>query len=94
LLTGRSERKLFAYLIQNPLENEKKSDNKNKLNAYVKYSGIAFQMMLIILLSLFGGIKLDEIAGIEFPIFTLTLTILGFTLALYYMIKAFLNNNK
>ncbi|MFH1321533.1 MAG: AtpZ/AtpI family protein [Bacteroidota bacterium] len=60
---------------------------KKLLKDYAKYSALAFQMIAIILLGLFGGIKLDEYLNLEFPAFTLTLTLLGLAFALYYLIK-------
>ena len=57
-------------------------------NSYVKYTGIAFQMIAIILAGVFGGIKLDQvIERIEFPLFTLIFTFLAVCLSIYYTIK-------
>jgi len=44
-------------------------------------------MMAIILLALFAGIKADEFLNLEFPLFTLILTIAGLAAALYYLFK-------
>ena len=44
-------------------------------------------MIAIILAGLFGGIKLDEYLALEFPVFTLTLTMLGLVTALYLLFK-------
>ncbi len=64
---------------------------KNKVNQYLKYSNLAFQMIAIIMVGVFGGIKLDNlIQKIEFPLFTFVLTILGIILAIYYAIKDFM----
>lgn len=70
--------------------NEKKKSLKN----YAKYTSIAFQMLTIILLGVFGGIKLDEWLNLKFPAFTLILTLLSVILAIYYVIKDLLKNNK
>ncbi len=73
------------------------SDQKNKkaLKHYAKYSAIAFQMMAIILIGIFGGMKLDQlITKIEFPIFTVVLSISGVVFATYYSIKDFLKPPK
>jgi len=53
---------------------KKKKDNPLKF--YAKYSSLAFQMIAIILIGAFGGRELDKIVAGEFPIFTVTLTIL------------------
>ena len=60
---------------------------KKPLNVYAKYSTLGFQMIAIILAGLFGGIKLDEYLVLEFPVFTLTLSILGFVIAFYFLFK-------
>ncbi len=56
---------------------EKPKSNPSQLNNYARYSGLAFQMIGIILVGVFGGIKLDEIVKWEFPVFTLVLTLLS-----------------
>lgn len=60
---------------------------KKPLNDYAKYSAIGFQMIAIILAGLFGGMKLDGYLGLEFPVFTLTFTMLGLVIALYLLFK-------
>lgn len=75
------------------MENEetKKSKNwKKPLDNYAKYSGLAFQMIAIILAGVFGGIKLDKYTGLKFPIFTVVLTIVSIVLAIYFAIKDFI----
>ena len=63
---------------------KRKRDN---LQEYAKYSALSFQMVAIILLGAFGGVKLDEILTNDFPLFTVTLTILALVFAMYYFIK-------
>ncbi|MCD4682482.1 MAG: AtpZ/AtpI family protein [Bacteroidales bacterium] len=67
-----------------------KNQKKNSLNNYARYSSIAFQMLLIILIGVFGGIKIDEWLELTFPIFTVTLSILAVVLAIYSVTKEFL----
>ena len=68
--------------------NPKKSkSNPSKLNNYARYSGLAFQMIAIILVGVFGGIKLDEIVKWEFPVFTLVLTLISVIASMYYAVK-------
>ncbi|MFZ4401260.1 MAG: AtpZ/AtpI family protein [Bacteroidales bacterium] len=64
------------------LKNPKKS-----LNDYAKYSSISFQMVAIILIGVFAGVKLDEWMTNKTPIFTLVFTVLAVVLAIYYVIK-------
>ena len=70
-------------------KNQKKSQNKG-LSSYAKYTCIAFQMGIIILVTTWGGIKLDQLAGFEKPVFTIILSLLGVFAAIYTAIKDFL----
>jgi len=49
-------------------------------------------MIAIILVAVFGGIKLDQIVRWEFPVFTLVLTILGVFISMYYAVKDLIRN--
>ncbi len=71
------------------LQNRKKTNKKPKqnLNFYAKYSSLAFQMIIIMLAGVFGGMKLDKLISLEFPVFTIVLTILSVFAALYFAIK-------
>ncbi len=60
---------------------------KKALNAYARYTSIAFQMLAIILVGVFGGRELDRWLELSFPVFTLILTILGVVLAIFTVIK-------
>jgi F0F1-type ATP synthase assembly protein I len=53
---------------------------------------MAFQMIAIILLGVFGGMKLDKLFPAKFPVFTVVLTILGVILSIYYVIKDLLKH--
>ena len=64
-----------------------KNDASNSLKLYSKYSSIAIQMLTIILLGVFGGIKLDEWIGWVFPVFTVILSIFAVFFAIYIVIK-------
>lgn len=57
------------------------------MNDYAKYSSLAFQMIAIILIGVFGGIKLDEYLKLNFPVFTVILSILSVAFSIYYAIK-------
>ena len=74
-----------------PLKKKSPIKQENKgLNDYGKYSGIAFQMVAIIALTTWGGIKLDKLAGFEKPVFTIILSLLGVFAAKYTAIKDFI----
>lgn len=60
---------------------------KNPYHNYVKYSTIAFQMGITLFGFAYGGVKLDEYLNIEFPAFTIFLTLAGLALAMYFTLK-------
>lgn len=55
---------------------------------------MAFQMMVIITAGSLGGLKLDQWLELEFPAFTLSLSVLSVALAVYFAIKDILKINK
>jgi predicted MFS family arabinose efflux permease len=69
--------------------NEQKKANlpKKQPNDYAKYSGMAVQMVAIIVGGVLGGIQLDKWLALKFPAFTLFLTLFSVFLAIYYFIK-------
>ncbi|MCF8235281.1 MAG: AtpZ/AtpI family protein [Bacteroidales bacterium] len=62
-------------------------EKKKLLENYAKYTTIAFQMLVIILAGVFGGIQLDKLMAWEVPVFTLVFSILSVILAIYYVTK-------
>ncbi len=61
---------------------------KDKINVYVKYSGLGFQLIVIVALGAFAGVKLDKHFPVaSFPLFTVVLTFLAIGAALYFMFK-------
>ena len=63
---------------------------KKLLDNYARYSSIAFQMLIIILIGVFGGIKLDQWLGMKFPVFTVILSIASVMLAIYSVTRELL----
>ena len=70
--------------------NKNSNKNKNNLNDYAKYSGIAIQMGVIIFVGVLGGKKIDEYFSLKTPIFTLILSLLSVGFAIYISIKDFI----
>jgi len=70
-------------------ENRKDPENKG-LTEFARYSGIAVQMGVIIFITTWGGIKLDEVAGFSKPVFTIILSLLGVFAAIWVAIKDFI----
>ena len=72
---------------------QKKQAQKNKasgLEKYGRFSGMAFQMIAIILASVWIGTKLDEKLQKENPLFVIFFAILGVFTALYVALKDFI----
>lgn len=70
-------------------KNPKRPLNKG-VRDFARYSGMAFQMIGIILVTTWGGIKLDKLAGFEKPVFTIILSLLGVFAAIYTAVKDFI----
>jgi F0F1-type ATP synthase assembly protein I len=70
-------------------KNRKSPGNKG-IRDFARYSGVAFQMIGIILVTTWGGIKLDKLTGFEKPVFTIILSLLGVFAAIYTVVKDFI----
>jgi F0F1-type ATP synthase assembly protein I len=76
---------------QKPSKKKFPKNQQNKgLRDFGKYSGLAFQMAGIILVAVWGGIKLDKLAGFEKPVFTIILSLLGVFAGIYTAVKDFI----
>lgn len=72
---------------------EKKNLNRpprKGLNDFGRYSGIAFQMIAVILLTTWGGKKLDLLFHFENPTLVIVLSLLGVFAAIYIAVKDFI----
>jgi len=72
-----------------PKKPEKNPENDGPAN-YARYTGLGFQMIVIILITVWGGIKLDDLFLLETPVFTIILSLLGVAAAIYTAIKGFI----
>ena len=75
-------------------ESSKKKNPKNLqskgIKDFARYSGLAFQMIGIILVTAWGGVKIDKLTGWNTPVFTIVLSLLGVFAAIYIAIKDFI----
>lgn len=76
---------------ENPKNPEKKSKS---LNDYARYSNLAFQMIVILGLGVWGGIKIDDWLNLSFPLFTVVLSFAAVLLAIYTGLRDFLHPKK
>ncbi len=56
----------------------------------MRYSGLGFEMIVIMAVGVFAGIKIDRWLSLSFPAFTLVLMILSVVGAIYHAIRKFL----
>lgn len=70
-----------------PDNQPKKNGKKKQPNAFIKYSSMATQMAIIIVVFALGGKWLDQHFETEVAYYTGGLTILGVVLSMYFMIK-------
>jgi hypothetical protein len=76
------------------LDNQPLKKGQKSLNNYAKYSGLGAQMAIIILAGTFGGIKLDKLVHLKFPLFTVVLSFGSVLLALYVVLKGVTGKKK
>jgi F0F1-type ATP synthase assembly protein I len=67
---------------------KKSQPQKRKKNqrSFIIYSQLAFQMLVVILVGVFLGLKLDEIYPNQYSLFTLIFGIFSILLSIYYTI--------
>lgn len=74
--------------------NKPKKENEKPFSAYAKYSGLGLQMAIIIGGGCYGGFKLDEHFKNKTPIFTIVISLVSIALAMYIVLKDFINPKK
>jgi membrane protein DedA with SNARE-associated domain len=73
---------------------KKKRFDSQQAQAIAKYSGLAIQMGIIIVLGVLLGQKLDAWLEMEKPIFSLICSLLSVFAAIYYSLKDFITPTK
>ncbi len=68
------------------MADRKSPEQDNALHRYAYYSNLGFEMAALIAAGVFGGIKLDKLAGTS-PLLTVVLSLAGVTLSMYLLIK-------
>ena len=75
---------------QQPHQKKTWKEQGNKIRGFARYTGMAFQMVGIILVTTWGGTKLDEFAEFKTPVFTIILSLFGVFAAIYVIVKDFI----
>ncbi len=71
----------------NQLPNTEPKNPKRSNSQFLKYSGMATQMLGTILLFTFAGLKLDSWLGSKIPVWTIVLSLTGIGGSLYLLIR-------
>jgi len=77
----------------NPKKKKSDSQGRTGLNDYIKYAGIGFQMLAIIGIFTWVGVKLDERSSGKQPVFTAILSLLGVVVGIYTALRDFIRPN-
>ncbi|MCB0616038.1 MAG: AtpZ/AtpI family protein [Phaeodactylibacter sp.] len=94
--TPRLSKKQKRQAHNNEDENKGPQEGRprEKFDAYLKYSGMAFQMGIIILVGTYAGKMLDSHFQTERPYLTVLLALLSIFAALYVSLKDLFTGNK
>jgi len=66
---------------------QQKPRKENQFNAYARYSGIVFQMLAIIVVGSFIGVKLDENFPNDRNLFTISLALVSVIVSVIIVIR-------
>jgi hypothetical protein len=64
-------------------------DDLKKYNSTMQYVALGTQWAVLLLLAVWGGIKLDKKIGWHFPLLTVLLPLLALVVSLWQLIKSF-----
>jgi hypothetical protein len=72
------------------MEDDKQKGLGPKVNNYMKYSSMVFQLAIVIGLGVWGGRSLDKYLDLKFPAFTLILLFVALFAGMYWTLKDFI----
>jgi len=72
------------------MDPEKYQKPKKKLDDFIRYSNMAFEMIAIMGIGTWSGILIDDWLELGFPVFTLVLMIVSVVGAIYHAIRKFI----
>jgi len=75
---------------QNP-KKSKNSQGRSGLNDYLKYAGMGFQMLVIIFIFTWAGLKLDARSENDTQIYTAILALVGVIIGIYTALRDFIH---
>jgi F0F1-type ATP synthase assembly protein I len=74
--------------MENNEEQPENPSRQDQLKPYLKYSGLGFQMIAVLVLAAWGGMTLDEKVGNTNPWWTIGLMLVGVVASMYMIIKS------
>ncbi|HSL86251.1 MAG TPA: AtpZ/AtpI family protein [Bacteroidales bacterium] len=74
---------------EKPKKPEEDRENSG-IQSFARYSGMAMQMIVIIGITTWCGVKLDERFSMKTPVFTIILSLIGVFAALYTTLRDFI----
>lgn len=82
---------LAQWVVNLPIMNRDKGQKpKKQFDDFIRYSSLAFEMVAIMGIGVWIGVKIDQWLDLGFPAFTLGLMILSVVGAVYHAIRKFL----
>lgn len=82
---------LAQWVVNLPIMNRDKGQKpKKQFDDFIRYSSLAFEMVAIMGIGVWIGVKIDQWLDLSFPAFTLGLMILSVVGAVYHAIRKFL----
>lgn len=75
-------------MLQQKQKGKQKQKQQSQLNGYLKYSGLAFQMIAVIGLAVWAGWELDQYLELRFPVFLIVLSLMSVTASIVLIIKS------
>jgi F0F1-type ATP synthase assembly protein I len=69
-----------------------KKEKNNHIRNFARYSGLAFEMLGIIVFGSYIGYRLDENREAEFPLWTIVFSLFAIFSSLYMVIRQLFNN--
>lgn len=75
-------------------QNQNKKSPKRPLNSYARYSGLVIQMLVIIAVGTYAGVKLDEYYPNKHKLFSIILSLLSVILSIVFVIRRIIAASK
>ncbi|MDX5346518.1 MAG: AtpZ/AtpI family protein [Hymenobacteraceae bacterium] len=79
--------------MANDTPDKEPKNRQNEVKPYLKYSGLAFQMIAVMLVAALGGQKLDEYLNMKYPVFTTIFLIVAVVASIYLLIVSLTKNS-